>query len=286
MSIGGISCQNLKEQGKRLCDEVGKTSAMPWAAAVADWRARRCVRMRDVEPAWRILVIRRSTRLCRFSWTVWRAEADLHPLGRFLMRTHLRDILETRLRLTAGVEWATGNTGCLAHRTTRFHHRHAPERFHFPSRIAGGRSQQPRSPRMGGDVPGSRAGGGATPRDPRIRKAAACLWWFRRIVPQADAVYPDARRTPHECVAIHSFTLLSEEFVSTCRIPTYETFLRSSGLDSAYAWQKRFLQHLQSRCPTKRWVLKSPDHAFGLEELFSSFPTRSSSRPIAIPWRC
>src|SRR5262245_15197680 len=29
-------------------------------------------------------------------------EAGLHPLGRFLMRTHLRDLLETRLRL-AGV---------------------------------------------------------------------------------------------------------------------------------------------------------------------------------------
>src|ERR1043166_5963926 len=26
-------------------------------------------------------------------------EAGLHPLGRFLMRTHLRDLLETRLRL-------------------------------------------------------------------------------------------------------------------------------------------------------------------------------------------
>src|ERR1017187_5347405 len=26
-------------------------------------------------------------------------EADLHPLGRFLMRMHLRDLLETRLRL-------------------------------------------------------------------------------------------------------------------------------------------------------------------------------------------
>jgi len=26
-------------------------------------------------------------------------EADLHPLGRFLMRIHLRELLETRLRL-------------------------------------------------------------------------------------------------------------------------------------------------------------------------------------------
>jgi hypothetical protein len=137
---------------------------------------------------------------------------------------------------------------------------------------------------------------GRRQRDPRVRKAAACLWWFRRMVPQADSVYPVRACTPHECVAIHSLTLLSEEFVSTCRVPTYEAFLRSAGLGPAYAWEKRFLQHLQGRCPAKRWVLKSPDHAYGLEELFSVFPDamiiqthrdplevlRSSSQLIAV----
>jgi hypothetical protein len=32
------------------------------------------------------------------------------------------------------------------------------------------------------------------------------------------------------------------------------------------------LQHLQSRSPLKRWILKSPDHLYALEELFSVFP--------------
>jgi hypothetical protein len=44
------------------------------------------------------------------------------------------------------------------------------------------------------------------------------------------------------------------------------------GLHPAYAWQRRFLQHLQQNRPTTRWILKSPDHAYGLEELFSVFP--------------
>jgi len=78
--------------------------------------------------------------------------------------------------------------------------------------------------------------------------------------------------TPHECVAIHSYALLSEEFISTCRIPTYEKFLRSGRFGPAYAWQKRFLQHLQLRFPTQRWILKSPDHLHALEELFATFP--------------
>jgi len=61
--------------------------------------------------------------------------------------------------------------------------------------------------------------------DRRVRNAEASLWWFRRLAPGADAVYPMRAWTPHECVAIHTYTLLSEEFVSTCHVLTYEGFL-------------------------------------------------------------
>jgi hypothetical protein len=108
----------------------------------------------------------------------------------------------------------------------------------------------------------------------RIRKAAFCLWCFRRLAPKADAVYPMRATTPHECIAIHSYTFLSEEFVATCQIPTYQRFLHSADLTPAYEWEKCFLQHLQSQSdPARnRWVLKSPDHVFGLEQLFKVFP--------------
>jgi hypothetical protein len=92
------------------------------------------------------------------------------------------------------------------------------------------------------------------------------------LAPRADTVYPMRARTPHECVAIHSYTFFSQEFISTCQIPTYAAFLARSDLTPAYAWQRRFLQHLQSDSPARRWVLKSPDHVHGLEELFSIFP--------------
>jgi hypothetical protein len=67
-------------------------------------------------------------------------------------------------------------------------------------------------------------------------------------------------------------TLLSEEFVSICPIPTYEAFLRTADLGPTYGWQKRFLQHLQLGRATRRWVLKSPDHVHGLEGLLALFP--------------
>jgi hypothetical protein len=108
--------------------------------------------------------------------------------------------------------------------------------------------------------------------DLRIRKAEACLWWFRRLAPVADAVYPIRASTPHECVGIHSYTMLSEEFVITCRIPAYEAFLREGNLGPAYAWQKRFLQYLQLSGPDKNWILKSPEHVYGLDHLLSVFP--------------
>ena len=90
--------------------------------------------------------------------------------------------------------------------------------------------------------------------------------------PRADSVYPMRAWTPHECVAIHSYTRFSEEFISLCRIPTYESFLHSANLGPVYRWQRRFLQYLQLRHPTKRWVLKSPDHVHGLEDLMAVFP--------------
>lgn len=197
-------------------------------------------------------------------------EAGLHALGRFLMRGHLLGILETRLRLAAiwrdqpegltmPIEKPVFITGMPRSGSTFLHEL---------------LSQDPenRSPRVWEvmfPVPAPQPG---VIRDARMRRANMNLWWFRRLAPGADEVYPVRALTPHECLAIHSYTLMSEEFITTCRVPAYEQFLRETGLRAAYGWQKRFLQHLQSRSPLKRWILKSPDHLYALEELFSVFP--------------
>jgi hypothetical protein len=198
------------------------------------------------------------------------AEAGLHALGRFLMRGHLLGILETRLRLaaiwraqpyvfTTPIKRPVFITGMPRSGSTFLHEL---------------LSQDPenRSPRVWEvmfPVPAPEPG---VIRDARVRHANFNLWCFRRLAPGADGVYPVRAATPHECLAIHSFTLMSEEFIATCRVPAYEKFLHATGLHSAYAWQKKFLQHLQSRFPLKRWILKSPDHLSALEELFPVFP--------------
>src|SRR5215469_9558544 len=199
-------------------------------------------------------------------------EADLHSLGRFLIFTHLLEILETRLRLAeAWRNWPESVANCPIER---------------PIFITGlprsgstflhellGQDPDNRSPEVWEvmfplPAPEFRR----SFRDSRRFRTAARLWWFRRLVPHVNDVYPIRASSPHECVAIHSHTFLSEEFVATCRVPSYEAFLHSTNLRPAYTWEKRFLQHLQSRRPTKRWVLKAPDHVYGLEELFLVFP--------------
>src|SRR5262249_167678 len=146
-------------------------------------------------------------------------EANLHPRGRFLMRAHLLELLETRLRLihawhkgpetpeTSVIERPIFITGIPRSGSSFLHELLAEDlenlapwtwEVMFPIPIGNKRQKNV---------------------DLRVRKAEVCLWWFRRLAPGADSVYPIRASTPHECVAIHSYTLLSEEFVSTCHVP-------------------------------------------------------------------
>lgn len=228
-------------------------------------RARRRTGLKDfgdppIEPAL-------STLVCTLE-----EEADLHPLGRFLMHGHLLEMLSTRLRLVEAwrvqpqaladskIERPIFITGMPRSGSTFLHELLAQDHENRSPRVFEVMFPLPLPP------------SGQRNRDPRVRKAAARLWWFRRIAPEADTVCPIRACTPHECMTIHSFTFLSDEFVSTCRIPSYEKFLYSTDRTPAYAWEKRFLQHLQLGSPVKRWVLKSLDHASALEDLFAVFP--------------
>jgi hypothetical protein len=198
-------------------------------------------------------------------------EADLHPFGRFLMRIHLLDLLKARLQLVEA--W-------------KKHPEILESPIAHPIFITGmprsgstflhelmGTDPDLRVPRVWETMfplSASRPDSGGL--DSRVLTAEMNLWWFRRFVPQADAVYPMRARTPHECVAIQSYTFLSEEFIMSCRLPSYESVLRSSNMIPTYAWEKHFLQYLQQHAPIRRWVLKAPDHDFGLEALFAVFP--------------
>ena len=192
-------------------------------------------------------------------------EAELRPRGRLLAWLHLCDLLETRLQLERlwrksanarrePIERPIFITGMPRSGSTFLHELLAQD--------AGNRAPlvwEVMSPLPGG-------------MQRRILSTAACLWWFRRIAPEADSVHPIRATMPHECVAIHSYTLLSREFITTFRVPAYEKFLERSDFTAAYAWQKKFMLYLQSGCTQKRWILKAPDHVYNLESLLRVFP--------------
>jgi hypothetical protein len=261
-----MSCEELRlEETRRSMGD--RLSRQLWSlkSGTLCQEARRRAGLKDfgdppIEPALSILVSSLET------------EADLHPLGRFLMRAHLRGLLETRLRLTR--EWGQWSaalevsqiqrpvfiTGMPRSGSTFLHELLAEDAQSRVPRVWEVMFPNPLQNRTRSKV------------EPRVRKAESCLWWFRRLAPRANSVYPLRAWTPHECVAIHSYTLLSEEFAMICRVPSYEAFLREANFVPAYAWQKRFLQYLQLSDPTKQWILKSPDHVHTLKHLLTVFP--------------
>src|SRR5579862_4940606 len=199
-------------------------------------------------------------------------EANLHPLGRLFMRIHLKDILDARLRMAKQFKLQADALADQPIRSPIFITGMPRSGSTFLHELLVQDSAL-RAPRVWEVMsPASAAQPDKGWRDLRVWQTAWDLWWFRRLAPQMDTVYPMRARTPQECIVMHSYTFLSEEFLCTCRLPAYHAFLRSSDLSPAYAWEKRFLQFLQSSRPGARWILKSPDHVRSLEALFAVFP--------------
>src|SRR6267142_5583711 len=117
-------------------------------------------------------------------------EADLHPLGRFLIRAHLCGLLETRLRLIQA--WSGQSktldaslirrpifiTGMPRSGSTFLHELMAEDPENRAPRVWEVMFPLPAQNRVRSEI------------DSRVRKAEASLWWFRRLAPGADSVYP------------------------------------------------------------------------------------------------
>jgi hypothetical protein len=73
-------------------------------------------------------------------------------------------------------------------------------------------------------------------------------------------------------VAITSYVFRSPRFATTFWVPAYEAWIDHADLRPAYQFHRRFLQHLQWRCPGGQWVLKSPAHLAGLDALLETYP--------------
>ena len=108
--------------------------------------------------------------------------------------------------------------------------------------------------------------------DPRIVDVDRQLLWLRRLHPRIRLMSRLGATLPAECSTITSHCFASFEFQAIHDVPTYQAWLETRDLVSSYTWHRRFLQHLQSRCPGAFWLLVAPAHLFGLPALFATYP--------------
>jgi len=232
----------------------------------------------------------RSTGLEDFGGEAWRTpygvllaalegESKLHLAGRLVARSEILRALRNRLELAA--LWGR-NPGMLD----------AP--VEAPVFIVG-------SPRSGTSIlhelmacdPASRAPAmwemqhpvaAATGADLSQPADAVSRFWAD-LQPEYDAMHTNSGHLPNECIFITLHEFLSDHWSGVHQVPSYASHLARADHHVAYRTHRKFLQTLQSRGGSRRWVLKAPSHLFQLRALFDVYPdariVRTHRDPVA-----
>jgi hypothetical protein len=106
----------------------------------------------------------------------------------------------------------------------------------------------------------------------RIREARRNIRYLRWMAPTFRHVHALAAELPQECIGLMSPSMLSDQLDTMYRVPSYRAWFLKQDLSPAYQYHYRFLQHLQRRRCSQRWVLKAPAHMFALPALLSFYP--------------
>jgi hypothetical protein len=109
--------------------------------------------------------------------------------------------------------------------------------------------------------------------DPRIDEVESSTAMIDLVIPDFRAMHPLGARLAQECVRITALEFRSMIFPTQYRVPSYaQWLLHEADMAPAYVWHRGFLQHLQSRHPTDRWIVKSPGHIWCLGALLAEYP--------------
>jgi len=109
--------------------------------------------------------------------------------------------------------------------------------------------------------------------DPRIAESQALLESVELVIPGFQAMHPMGALLPQECVRMTGGDFRSMIFPTQYRVPSYANWLiDDADMASTYRYHRIYLQHLQSRHPAPRWVLKSPGHLWCLGALLDEYP--------------
>jgi hypothetical protein len=109
--------------------------------------------------------------------------------------------------------------------------------------------------------------------DPRIAEAQAGFDLVESIIPGFVAFHELGAQLAQEDVRIFCSDFRSMQYPLQFEVPEYNRWLlHEADMGPAYAWHRRFLQHLQSEHAGERWLLKSPAHLWSLPALLAEYP--------------
>ena len=199
-------------------------------------------------------------------------EADLTTFGRILVTKMLSQALANRIALH---RWSLDHPEVLrgAHRQPLDHRRPAPHRDQRAVDAARARPDGPAPPAVGGrpSHPAADTGGGGRGSADRPDDQGA-----RRVDEAQPAAQGDAplRGHPGPGVRDACSCTTSAPWPSRPRptCPRTPAGWRQAEMAPAYAQHRLALQTLQSRQPTERWILKTPNHLWHLEALLAAYP--------------
>ena len=122
--------------------------------------------------------------------------------------------------------------------------------------------------------------------DPRIARTAKDLQGLMKLNPPLQAMHPFGATLAEECVALFMYDVRALALETQAHVPTYGRWLEKTDMTSAYAQHRLALQTLQSRQPTERWILKTPNHLWHLDAMLAAYPdarviwTHRDPRPV------
>ena len=108
--------------------------------------------------------------------------------------------------------------------------------------------------------------------DPRIAETAKGLAQLDKLNPALPAMHPMGATLAQECVALFMYELRTVGMETQALVPSYGRWLETADMAPAYAQHTLALKTLQSRYPTQRWVLKSPNHLWCLPTMLATYP--------------
>jgi Sulfotransferase family len=108
--------------------------------------------------------------------------------------------------------------------------------------------------------------------DPRIARSAKDLEGLMKLNPPLKAMHPFGATLAEECVALFMYDVRSMAIETQAHVPSYARWLEQADMTPAYAQHRLALQTLQSRQPTERWILKTPNHLWHLDAMRAAYP--------------